>query len=228
MTNQSIKNAFDRFWQHVIAKLGDKADINHSHSWNDLDDKPFGETEDGAIETLDPKYLPEADCDWNLMKNKPFYENITTKLMFEVEVVLSRIQQFEGDYYSGTTSTTFYLEDSPYYSYFKANKTYRVTIGDRVELFTQRNNAPTIKTDINSSGVFDSTCVGFFIARTGGQLLEVRLDSTYGNGESEITKHIIVEEVEIELKTLDPKYLPNTYINELIDTKLEVIENGSY
>lgn len=154
--------------------------------------------------------IPEADCDWNLMKNKPFYENITANLMFEVDVTLSRIQQFEGDYYSGTASTTFYLEDSPYYSYFKANKTYRVTIGDRVELFTQLNNSPTIKTDINSNGVFDSTCVGFFISRTGGQLLEVRLDNTYSNGESEITKHIIVEEVEVELKPLDEKYLPNS------------------
>ena len=77
MTNQSIKNAFDRFWQHVVAKIGDKADIDHSHSWNDLDDKPFGEAEDGAIETIDPKYLPETNCDWNKMKNKPFYSEAT-------------------------------------------------------------------------------------------------------------------------------------------------------
>lgn len=31
MANQSIKNAFERFWQHVVAKLGDKADIDHTH-----------------------------------------------------------------------------------------------------------------------------------------------------------------------------------------------------
>lgn len=26
MTNQSIKNAFERFWQHVVVKIGTKAE----------------------------------------------------------------------------------------------------------------------------------------------------------------------------------------------------------
>lgn len=44
MKNQSIKTAFQRFWEHVVDKISDKADINHTHNWNDLKDKPFGET----------------------------------------------------------------------------------------------------------------------------------------------------------------------------------------
>lgn len=44
MTNQSLKAAFQRFWEHVVDKISDKADINHTHNWNDLKDKPFGET----------------------------------------------------------------------------------------------------------------------------------------------------------------------------------------
>lgn len=32
MTNTSIKDAFERMWQHVIAKLGDKANIDHNHN----------------------------------------------------------------------------------------------------------------------------------------------------------------------------------------------------
>lgn len=32
MANQSIKDAFERMWQHTIAKLSTKADADHTHS----------------------------------------------------------------------------------------------------------------------------------------------------------------------------------------------------
>ena len=32
MANTSIQAAFERMWQHVVAKLGNKADVNHTHS----------------------------------------------------------------------------------------------------------------------------------------------------------------------------------------------------
>lgn len=32
MANESIRAAFERFWQHVVAKVGEKADINHTHN----------------------------------------------------------------------------------------------------------------------------------------------------------------------------------------------------
>lgn len=31
MANTSIYAAFERMWQHVVAKLGNKSDINHDH-----------------------------------------------------------------------------------------------------------------------------------------------------------------------------------------------------
>jgi hypothetical protein len=31
MANKSISDAFKRFWQHTVAALGNKADINHTH-----------------------------------------------------------------------------------------------------------------------------------------------------------------------------------------------------
>ena len=52
MANQSIANAFERFWQHIIAKLGTKADVDHMH-----DDVYYTEAE------VDNKLDDKADID---------------------------------------------------------------------------------------------------------------------------------------------------------------------
>lgn len=31
MANQSIFNAFERMWQHIVAALGDKSEKDHNH-----------------------------------------------------------------------------------------------------------------------------------------------------------------------------------------------------
>ena len=36
MANKSISDAFKRFWQHTVAALGNKADVNHIHSAKDV------------------------------------------------------------------------------------------------------------------------------------------------------------------------------------------------
>lgn len=36
MANSSILAAFERMWQHVAAKIGTKADIEHTHDWEDV------------------------------------------------------------------------------------------------------------------------------------------------------------------------------------------------
>ena len=51
MANASILAAFERFWLHVVAALGEKADANHSH-----DDKYYTETE------IDTKLSGKADA----------------------------------------------------------------------------------------------------------------------------------------------------------------------
>lgn len=48
MTNQSIKNAFERFWQHTVAKVGEKADIDHVHTAEDIGADVAGSA-DGAL-----------------------------------------------------------------------------------------------------------------------------------------------------------------------------------
>jgi hypothetical protein len=43
MANASILAAFERMWQHVIAKVGEKADIEHTHTLESLG-IAYGET----------------------------------------------------------------------------------------------------------------------------------------------------------------------------------------
>ena len=58
MANQSIFNAFERMWQHVIAKVGSKADLIHNH-----DDIYYTEDEvDAAINEI---ATSKADVDHN-------------------------------------------------------------------------------------------------------------------------------------------------------------------
>lgn len=53
MTNESIRAAFERMWQHTIAKI-DEITIEGATSWNDLEDRPFYEDENIKI-------LPETE-----------------------------------------------------------------------------------------------------------------------------------------------------------------------
>jgi hypothetical protein len=54
MANQSILAAFDRMWQHVVAKIGTKADINHTHNdvyytETEIDSKLSGKADNSAL-----------------------------------------------------------------------------------------------------------------------------------------------------------------------------------
>ena len=93
----------------IDAKLDAKADASHTHSWNDLTDKPFGDDDD--IKTLDEKYIPDTiarvsdipQADWNqtdetqndYIKNKP---DILTE-----EDVIKLIEDNGGGGGSGST-----------------------------------------------------------------------------------------------------------------------------
>mgnify|MGYP003293975293 CR=1 FL=1 len=60
MANTSIYAAFERMWQHIIAKLGTKADMYHNH-----DDMYYTETEiDAMIEDVSA-VIPSATVDDN-------------------------------------------------------------------------------------------------------------------------------------------------------------------
>lgn len=46
MANESIRAAFERFWQHTIAKIGEKADQDHTHTYSEV-----GADQSGAAAT---------------------------------------------------------------------------------------------------------------------------------------------------------------------------------
>lgn len=48
MANPSIYAAFERMWQHIIAKLGTKADDNHTHDYATTSSNGFMSTADKA------------------------------------------------------------------------------------------------------------------------------------------------------------------------------------
>lgn len=42
MTNESIKTAFQRFWEHTVSKIDDKSDSNHTHTADSVGADPRG------------------------------------------------------------------------------------------------------------------------------------------------------------------------------------------
>lgn len=45
MTNESIKKAFGRFWEHTVNKVSEKADIKHEHPWDEVGiETTYGDT----------------------------------------------------------------------------------------------------------------------------------------------------------------------------------------
>lgn len=62
MANTSIFNAFERMWQHIVAALGNKSDINHTH--NDLNDAinmiSSGIVDDSLYGTTLPSSAPKG------------------------------------------------------------------------------------------------------------------------------------------------------------------------
>lgn len=100
--------------------------IGGASSWNDLEDKPFGETEDG-IKTIDPKYLPEdiggGASSWNDLEDKPF--ETTTEL---VEALNRDFWNRNDDLESN--SYYYWHPSDEYYCGLKTNRLYHVFIND--------------------------------------------------------------------------------------------------
>ena len=79
MANTSIYNAFERLWQHVVAIVGEKAELKHRHDIQDVD---------GMDQKLEPFALKEdvKNSDWaqndaeqpDYIKNRTHYEEIET------------------------------------------------------------------------------------------------------------------------------------------------------
>lgn len=78
MTNNSIKAAFQRFWEHVVARLDDKADVNHTHDYADSvhnhDDIYYTESEIDAKLSEVSESIDNLTYSWNDLEDKPFGE----------------------------------------------------------------------------------------------------------------------------------------------------------
>lgn len=62
MANTSIFNAFERMWQHIVAALGNKSDINHAHNdlQNAINKIQSGILENNLYGTTLPSSAPEG------------------------------------------------------------------------------------------------------------------------------------------------------------------------
>jgi hypothetical protein len=86
------------------------------------------------------------------------------------------------------------------------------------------DGAPCLGNQSMQSSSFENTGEPFFINNiTSGSMASCLFNSSVGVPSTMHVKHVIEE-----LKPLDPKFLPEDHINSLIDTKLGVIENGTY
>lgn len=72
MANQSILAAFERFWQHTIAKLGNKADIDHTH------DVVTSAIQDGNGNVITSTYETKNDASSKLTEAKSYADSAAT------------------------------------------------------------------------------------------------------------------------------------------------------
>lgn len=77
MANQSIFNAFERMWQHIIAKISTKADVDHNH--DDIYELK------GASAKPDWKQNDETASGY--IKNRTHWADIVTEVLFEEQTV---------------------------------------------------------------------------------------------------------------------------------------------
>lgn len=86
MANTSIFAAFERFWQHVVVAIGDKADALHTH-----DDRYYTETEiDNIVSGLGGSGSIEVDQELNDYSTNPVQNKI-------VNAAISNLNSLVGD-----------------------------------------------------------------------------------------------------------------------------------
>ena len=77
MANQSIYDAFQRMWQHVVAVVGSKSDINHNHD-NAYDSKGAANTAESNAKTYaDGKFASANTYTDNAVTQKTQVQIIT-------------------------------------------------------------------------------------------------------------------------------------------------------
>lgn len=145
MTNESIRAAFERFWLHVVAKIGTKADADHTH--DDLyytttaADATFAKTEAIPAKTS------------QLTNDSGF---ITSDDIPEVEIP----EQVQADYNQNDEIAPDYIKNRPFYTKDPVENTLlnnvSVTI-DSANGYIRSNTAFEIKAGQSYKVIFDGT-----------------------------------------------------------------------
>lgn len=150
---------------------------------------------------------------WNDLTDKPFY-HIESETR---ETLLPTREQIFGVGDMGDASAI--IEED-----ILSN----IEIGDVVEFVINETAVKYIVS--NTSEIGDASVEGGvrYEKFTGYCMLFVNpsFNITWENKSATISVNKVINNKEI--KTIDPMYLPDDYINHLIDTKLGVIENGTY
>lgn len=183
----------------------DSNGVMRQPSWNNLSDKPDLGT-----------------SSWNDLKDKPFGEEVTRKALFD-EIIPVDFPGGGGMY-------------APNYAEFVVGETYNVTydgishvlvaqtvkeLGSNYEEreYIGIGNASLFESELET---YENTGEPFFIyCRKSGQY-NIKLND-FG-----VEHSVKIEIVSTSVKPLDPKFLPDDHINNLINTALGVIENGTY
>lgn len=71
-------------------------------SWDNMEDKPFDENEEGVVKQLDEKFIPDSvkTHDWNTLKNKPFYEEHNIEWLEQNVTVPGSGSTYNGLYFT--------------------------------------------------------------------------------------------------------------------------------
>ena len=202
MTNNSIKAAFQRFWEHVVAQLNGKADVNHTHDYADSvhnhDDIYYTESEIDAKFSEVSESIDNLTYSWNDLEDKPFSEeNSEITVVAEAEYVA---EDYAGQDYFDLVM----LED------IIPNETYRIILNG-----------------VEYIAVADGTNLSFGIDPHFGDTLygiETNYFIMYGYNEGQPSTYTIaVYRDGTTIKPLDPKFLPEEcatteYVDEAIST----------
>ena len=136
MTNESIRAAFERMWQHIMVKLSGKADLSHNHNdiyytESEIDEKvdELSASIDGVIDGN----ITVKNADSATTADSLTGVTATTTELNYVDGVTSNIQtqlNSKAPTSHESTSTTYGIGSPTHYGHVKISNDYDKYVGD--------------------------------------------------------------------------------------------------
>ena len=152
-----------------------------------------------VVTTIDEKYLPNIPSNWDTMINRPFGEEISETIIMETPEDWNGTDQFNGEYVEEI------MPIRVYYSGEFGNAVIDIENADLGMGVSVKDEAKNIDFEI---------CIGI----PGTYAVMYLNDSDY-------LTYLKVVSVETDLKTINPKYLPNTLVKSV--NNITPDENGN-